>query len=381
MPLFHVRQEGNRLELHGGAEVIWYEAAGIGLPPLTDHGFAIWHLLAAAMHEGFDIEFDGPVADDTLENARLFARTWELWQPSRFREVRIERRGPAPDPRPVGRRPELVLFSAGVDSTTMLLRRGVRPERGTAVTVHGMDYSPTNETGFAALLDQSAAFLERQNYDRVTLRSNAIRVAVGHHAWGLALAGHAFLFADLFEKALLAADEPWEIDMMIHPWGLNHASNRLLRGGGFVLDRIMDDLSRSQKLAILAADPMALRAISFCRRRDLRPRNCGACQKCVRTKATLLGMTGGIPDIFIDRRLTAPLVQAAFDESPITAANLHDLFIRTRGLGPAHQVPGLAAAVARHGRRSRLRERLAQGLKGIIPRPWKRPRRFVREGR
>jgi hypothetical protein len=27
MPLFRVRQQGNRVELHGGSEVIWYEAA------------------------------------------------------------------------------------------------------------------------------------------------------------------------------------------------------------------------------------------------------------------------------------------------------------------------------------------------------------------
>jgi hypothetical protein len=381
MALFRVRQHGNRVELHGGSEVIWYEAAGIDLPPLTDHGFAIWHLLAAAIHEGFDIELDGPVADDTLENARLFARTWELWQPSRFREVRIERRGPAPGPRPAGRRPELAMFSAGVDSTTMFLRLGVRPERGTALTVHGMDYAPDNEAGFNALIDQSAAFLERQNYDRITLRTNAMQIVHGDHAWGLALAGHASIFADLFERAVFAADHTWEIDLAIHPWGSNHVSNRFFHGEGFAVHSLTEDLSRSQKMLLLANDPQALATISVCRRRDLRPRNCGVCQKCVRTKAAFLGMTGSIPDIFIDRRLTPPLVRAAFDESQITAANLHELFIRTRGLGPAHEVPGLAAAVARHGRRSRFRERLAHGLKGLIPRPWKRPRRFVREAR
>lgn len=351
MALFSVHQRGNRVELRGGAETIWYEVGGTSLPELTDHGFAIWHLLPTAIREGFDIELDGPVSDELLENARTLARTWELWQPDRFREVRVRRIGGPPAPRPAGRAAEFSLFSGGVDSTSMLLRRGRRDERSSVLTVHGMDYDEENAAGFADLLRRIAPFLERQNYAQITVHSNARRIASGHHAWGFSVAGYAFLLGDLFERACLAADETWEIDMMLHPWGLNHATNRFFRGSGFAMERICDDMTRSQKIAVLADDPVALAGISFCKRRDIRPANCGLCNKCVRTKAMFRGMTGRIPPIFLSAELTPRLVRRSFGKSAIERANFRDLHIRSRALGPEHEVPGLGDLLERDRRR------------------------------
>lgn len=344
MARFVVRQSGNRVELLGGRETIWYEVSGERLPELTDHSFAIWHLLPTAIREGFDIELDGPVCDLVVEHARAMAHAWELWQPTLFREVRISGSQSAAAPAD-GRSPTVTMFSGGVDSTHMLVGRGRQTPGGTTATVHGMDYAPEDAAGFDALLRQTAPLLERLGYRRIVIRSNAAITTRGFHAHGMALAGHAFLLTSLFETAHLAADNNWELDLLQFPWGLNHVTNRLFCGRSFRLETHEEHLSRAQKIGRLASDPAALAAITFCKRRDLRPRNCGLCRKCVRTKAMFLGMTGDIPPIFNVAELTPELVAEAYRSSEVERANLHDLHIRSRHLGPRHEVPGLAGLI------------------------------------
>lgn len=371
MARFMVRQSGNRVELLGGRETIWYEVAGERLPELTDHSFAIWHLLPTAIREGFDIEIDGPVCTLVVEHAEAMAQTWELWQPTLCREVRITGSLSASAPAG-GRTPTMTMFSGGVDSTHMVVSRGEQAGGATAVTVHGMDYAPDDAAGFDALLRQTAPLLERLGYRRIVIRSNAALTTRGFHAHGMALAGHAFLLASLFETAHLAADNNWQLDLLQFPWGLNHVTNRLFHGRSFRLETHEEHLSRSEKIGRLAGDPAALAAITFCKRRDLRPRNCGLCRKCVRTKAMFLGMTGGIPPIFDAPELTPELVADAYRSSEVERANLHDLHIRSRHLGQRHEVPGLAGLIEAE---RTARSAPAQSVSAIrhTPAEWGRP--------
>jgi hypothetical protein len=373
MARFMVRQSGNRVELLGGRETVWYEVSGERLPELTDHSFAIWHLLPTAIREGFDIEIDGPVCDLVVEHARAMAQAWELWQPTLFREVRIAGSRSASAPA-AGRPPALTMFSGGVDSTHMLVSRGKRTVGATAVTIHGMDYAADDAAGFDSLLRQTAPLLERLGYHRIVIRSNAAITTRGFHAHGMALAGHAFLLASLSETAHLAADNNWELDLLQFPWGLNHVTNRLFHGRSFRLETHEEHLSRSQKIGHLAGDPAALAAITFCKRRDIRPRNCGRCRKCVRTKAMFLGMTGDIPPIFDSPELTAELVADTYRSSEVEKANLHDLHIRSRHLGSRHVVPGLAGLVEAE---RTTRSALAQSVSVIRHTPDEWGRRFV----
>ncbi len=353
MPRFFVRQSGNRIELHGGREVVWYEVAGLSMPELTDHSFAIWHLLPTAIREGFDIAIDGPACDVVTENARNMAFAWELWQPALFRNVHITHSlgvGAITEMR----HNTVTLFSGGVDSTHLLMQRGTQDRDATALTVHGMDYDSADERGFSALLRKTAPFLESLGYRRVVIRSNAEILTRGFHAHGMALAGYAFLMTELFDSAHLAADNNWEIDMLQFPWGLNHVTNRLFCGRRFKLITDEEHLSRSQKIATLADSPIALAAMTFCKRRDIRPGNCGRCRKCVRTKAMFLGMAGRIPPIFDSMDLPAELVTDAYRSSEVEAANLYDLYLRSRNRGKSHAVPGLEELVQNHQRESRL---------------------------
>jgi hypothetical protein len=84
---FRVKQNGNRVEICGGPQTIFFEVEGASLPPLHDFSFAVWTLLPVATRDGFDV--NGRVHPVVADNARRFSRCWELWMPGVFHEVRV----------------------------------------------------------------------------------------------------------------------------------------------------------------------------------------------------------------------------------------------------------------------------------------------------
>ena len=339
MTKFQVKQDGNHVELHGARETIFYEVQGTTLPPLTDFSFAVWHLLAAAMTQGFDIEIDGPVDSAVIDNARRFSRIWELWAPEKFREVRVT--GHEIEPTTDSTRPDLTLFSGGIDSTHMLLKLGKREPASTVLTIQGMDYRTDVNAQFLALLKMTDPLLETLNYDRITLKTNVAIISRGTHSWALTLAGCSFLLSGLFGRASFAADTTWEEDFMIFPWGSNHVTNRLLRGTAFSVTALGEEFRRVEKVADIALNEVALNSISFCKNRAMRPRNCGKCDKCLRNKLLFAAATGRVPRIFIDNSFDRSGIYSVdwttFDQSIFFVS----AYQQARANGTIDKIPGL----------------------------------------
>ena len=292
-----VQQTANRIEAHGSEEVISFDFINITLPPLRDYTFAAWLFLPWAMVKGENIEIDGPVDPIAAENIRRFSSAWELWDPRKYHTV-IASGTHEPPPVNKKRREEFVFYSGGLDSTDMLLQLGKRQEKTVALTVQGFDYSPTAEDQFADLRNKVTPLLNHLNYEHVFVRVSKICGAL--HSWALQLAGVGFLFSETFERGIFAADYNWEQDMLAFPWGLNHVTNRYMTGRDFGIYPQCEDSTRTMKAENVARDPLGLQAASFCKRRELRPANCGTCSKCIRTKAMFAVTLGKQPDIFLD---------------------------------------------------------------------------------
>ena len=344
MAKFRVKQDGNHVELHGARETIFYEVQGTTLPPLTDFSFAVWHLMAAAMTQGFDIEIDGPVDSTVIDNARRFSRIWEMWAPQRFREVRITGHGMEPTAdttRPESAQPDLTLFSGGIDSTHMLLKLGKREPASTVLTIQGMDYRADVNAQFLALLKMTNPLLEALNYDRITLKTNVAVISRGTYSWALTLAGCSFLLSALFSRASFAADCNWEEDFLIFPWGSNHVTNRLLKGTAYSLNALGEEFPRVEKVADIALSEVALNSISFCKDRAMRPRNCGKCNKCLRSKLLFAAATGRVPHIFIDNSFDRSAIYSVDWTTFDTRISLIRSYQQARANGTIDKIPGL----------------------------------------
>lgn len=362
-----VQQSGNQVKLVGATTPIYYEVEGIDLPPLRDHNFAVWHALPLALRNGWDLHVDGPVDEEVLRNANCMAQVWEAWQPQQFRAVSVSASETAGDCNAGERREDVTFYSGGIDSTYMLTRLGRRSARSVALIVHGMDYNPEQDGPFSALMQRTAPLLQSLNYDRVVLRTNASRIASGHHAWGMALAGHGFLFSGLFKRANFAADFTWMQDLVTFPWGLNHVTNRLFRCASFEVVPRCEDATRCEKAGALASDPQALQATSFCKRRDVRPDNCGKCSKCLRTKVMFAAMTGEIPaGVFLDPSFSEREIYAIDLSSTIERVCFVDAYQQARLKGTLSQFPGIEKRFSREVAAISARARISRAVANLI---------------
>jgi hypothetical protein len=339
----HVRQKGNRVEIHGLPELIHYDVAGIDLPPLTDHSFAIWHVVPILMRRGGRLVVDGPVDPVVIENAERIARAWELWEPAKYRAVEVtasELKAEASSG------PDLLLFSGGVDATHMLLSIGRQKIPAFALTMGKRDYP--DPAKFAALLEMTDPLLAELNYRRIVLKTNASDFPKGRHQYAMELAGAAFLLSGVVGRSFFAADCTWEQDMLISPWGLNHVTNRYLRGSHFETRALYDDVSRAGKVDEISRSIAALNSVSFCKRKEARPRNCGTCSKCLRTKLMFVATGHAIPDIFIDRTFDAAKFIRKIDTSNrVERAFMVDAYQYARDLGVLASLPGIEDKIRR----------------------------------
>jgi hypothetical protein len=347
---FDVTQQGGSIHIQADGFQIDFIVEGIELLPMTDANFAVWALLPTAMLEGFNIQINRPIDPQVATNAERLSQIWEMWVPSLFRSIKV--RGEGEWSRASrARLPCIHLYSGGVDSTFSILKHSDLEKRGHVLTVYGFDYrrGDKDEINFAKLIAKTDSLLEKLNYQRVVVRTNAKRnpTALTH---GFSLAACPFLLSDLFDEGTLAADCTPAEDMVTFPWGSNHVANQYFAGSDFAV-RTVCAVGRTEKLAAIAASEIALPFLSCCRRADTLPANCGICGKCVRTKAMLIAATGRVPEIFVDNTFDANLMRTLDLEKRGERAELFDLYSYAKERGLVDAIPGLSQLVEECRRR------------------------------
>jgi hypothetical protein len=338
-----VLQESNRLQVHSAEIEQNYSMEGMTLPPKVDASFAVWGLMPWAMENGRNLHFTQPIDPQVLANAERASQIWEMWLPDRYRSIQISSEG-------VWKRParqrltRLQLFSGGVDSVFAALNRCPQAltkdgpsHTGCLVTVNGID--KVADTNFDALLNKTEPLLKALNCERAIIRTDAKRYPSG---WthGFTLASCLFLCSDLFEEGVLAADWTHAADFSVHPWGSNHVTNALLVGSDFAVRTASGEFGRTEKIAAIVAAGIDLNHLSFCRRSNAIPENCGTCRKCIRTKAMFLVVTGEIPPIFLDNTFDESFMSELVDRRN-ERVELFDLYFFAKERSLLHRLPAL----------------------------------------
>ncbi len=249
------------------------------LPPLV---------LRALMRPG-PITIEAEVSPELMTSARRAAALLETWDmpPGRAEGATIDVRAPLGVPQCRGAGVG-AFFSGGVDSFYTVLKNIARYPTGDSrsltdlVMLHGFDVREADETLFARLsapLRAAAAELER---GFIPLRTN-LRELFGDDDFdithGVVLAGAAHAMAGLFHTVYVASSYPYS---ELRPWGSHPSLDPLWSSER--LDVVHDgaERSRPEKIAVIAASPVALRALRVCWM-QWDAYNCGKCEKCIRT--------------------------------------------------------------------------------------------------
>jgi hypothetical protein len=285
------------LRYSGGArrEILFYEFARehAPAPPRTFDG-VLCAVVLHAMGERRDIRLRGPATRQMLRNLSEFQLAWSRWRPAVYRPIDITVDAVV-DSGQVRPNRTSAAFSGGVDSTFTLLRNSPRSTNpsytvDSVVLVHGFDVSLGNSNDLQELIDRTVPIRTLSGVDLRVMRTNSkdLRLQKWEESFVAQLAACLHLFSAEFSTALVASSEPY--DALVLPWGSNPVTDHLLSGGDLTIVHDGAAFSRTDKIAFLSRVPAAVESLKVCWEGTQHGRNCGVCEKCIRTQLNFLAV-------------------------------------------------------------------------------------------
>jgi hypothetical protein len=235
--------------------------------------------------------------------------------------------------------------------------------------VGGLDRAET-DARFARSLATSRELCADAGLDVIPMRSNLCRLNESMRFWmyqyhGAFLAGLAHFLGHEFRTAHIASSYP---ATHLVPWGSHPALDPLYSSQHVRLSHDGVELSRLQKVQQLRDWPAALDRMYVCTSDTSGGRNCGRCEKCVRTKLHLL--------------VAGALARAgAFEDDDVTADQIRGIRIKTEYARICYEeaLPGL-----RQLGRADLEEAVARAIRDYAatraPTPAPRAGHWLRKG-
>lgn len=302
-----------RIKLQADCFEIDFEVQGRDDFSSISNTFALWICLPIAMSLNRDLHILGQVSPTALSNAKRLIEIWFAWRPDLFHVINVSAEHPI-ETAYARQQGEILLYSGGADSTYALITHYLHKDsQVAALTIQGMDYDADDTVRFNALLSRIRPLRDLAINEHYIARSNAAEIMArygihGDCGHGFQLFGSLFLFEDSYRNGSIAADCTKQIEMLICPWGTSSLTNPLFASNQFHINTLDLDLGRPEKLAALSTSQMALQCVSFCKKRKIRPDNCGVCSKCTRSKAMFLAETGRIPEMFLDNSFSETML-------------------------------------------------------------------------
>jgi hypothetical protein len=283
------------------ARRLYFEVLAATLPPPVSRlDFAAVALVMFAMREGRDLHLRGDVSRRLLANLVEYQRVWALWMPDVYRLVEITCDRMVEEP-PSARRRAVCAFSGGVDATFAALYHadGIakvdRLEVASLMLVHGFDIRLEATEAFSQARATGERAAQAMGTPLVIVRTN-FREATQprwEEEFGVGVCACLHLFASECDTGVIALDEDHKT--FIVPWGSSPITNPMLSSGGMLIVSEGGGFTRTQKVAHIARNRRVADNLRVCWEGPVSGKNCGICEKCVRTQLNFLAAGYPIP--------------------------------------------------------------------------------------
>jgi hypothetical protein len=272
-------------------------------PPLAD--FALLAAIFPAMQHGGHLDLAGEVSGLLLRNMLDVQSIWIRMRPDEFRPVSVSadsvREGfVSPHPRRA-----ILPLSAGLDSMYSLFRHTdpARPlgsataDLEAALFIDGVTALASGPASSAALQEKVRECAALRDLPVVVVRTNWEDHVDPFYSHGALLAACITVLSSHFGLGLVGTSPPHA--MLEYPvYGSAPCVDVFYRSAGMEIRSDGADLIRDQKAAALSAYAEALEHISVCTTRGRSARNCGRCEKCIRTMVNFIATGCEIPRAF-----------------------------------------------------------------------------------
>lgn len=284
----------------------------MGDPERGDHALAA--VLLWAMQRGCDIRVEGRVSPKLLDGLELLQSIWTRWRPYRYRHVDISVAEEAEAEPVEAKRPAIVAFSGGVDGSFSFFRHlngqaGRNTHRpGAALLVHGMDIPLERDDFYANAASRAERMLKGTGVPLIRVRTNSRMLGADwEDSFQLQLVSCFLIFQKHYAWGINGSGEPY--DTVVMPWGSTPLTDHLCATEALqpVLDGCAFD--RTEKVRWLCENTGVVDELRVCWEGANLDRNCGECEKCIRTMLNFWAVGSSIPSAF-PTKLTPGLVRS-----------------------------------------------------------------------
>jgi len=271
-------------------------------------------IIFMAMTQGTDVVVHGEVSPSLLQNLAEFQTVWLCWR-LHYKQVEItaevEREQPT-----INRTPRTIsTFSGGVDSSFTALRHAkklcgrVQRPLEAGLMIHGLDIALSEQQYFDNAAEKSRATLASLGLELITIATNFRTFKQDwEDAHGVALASCLMLLQGGYDSGLIPSSVPYQ-EMNLYTeqisYGSNPITDPLLSSRSFQIIHDGAGFNRTEKVKQIAQWPTALQNLRVCWQGDHKDRNCGHCEKCIRTILNFRAVGLNLPPCFerdIDER-------------------------------------------------------------------------------
>ncbi len=269
----------------------WYEVPEAHAPELSlsgDPWLALMLPLAVNLQEPLRIQ--APVDSALLSSVQELMAIWSLWYP-KLPPVRIEAEAVSAARARAGSI-TASLFSSGVDAWFSLLRHAdgaAFPKIDELLTVLGLDVQLDNPQGCQGLEQAQRVAADHYGLKAMLVSTNLAKTGWFKAAdWGMlghgcALAAVGLILERRYSSLIIPSSYRYSD---LHPWGSHPLTDPLLSTSSLRMIHDGAAYSRVQKTEYVARSEVALNSLQVCWETGSF-RNCGVCEKCCRTAATL----------------------------------------------------------------------------------------------
>lgn len=287
-------------------QTVWWEFQGpedVLPPPLARHDMVATCLVFYAMKRGISLHIEGPVSRTLLENMEELIACWTVWRPNLYRRTKITASEEivADQPGAHARGRGIAAFSGGVDASFTLLRH-IRRDVGrrsreivAGVLIHGLDIQLDQGAAFDTASATAAATLGTVGVPLVTVKTNWRDVVQGdwEMEFGSAVSTCLQAWQGSVATALVGSDADYA--RLVIPWGGNPITYAMLSSPDFTVVYDGADSARTEKVEYLSSWAEGIANLRVCWAGPQTGRNCGYCEKCLRTKLNFMAVGKPLP--------------------------------------------------------------------------------------
>jgi hypothetical protein len=262
---------------------LWFRFPAFSQPSGESDPFVVG-LLLLAMQNGEDIEVHGSLSRMLHDGLDRYQRVFHDWYPDRFKVIEI-RASSLRDDAISGTTRVGAAFSGGVDSFYTFLT--LQQHLTTTIFMAGFDM-PVNLTWSIGELANSFSAMMKDAGIEFIAGSTNIRTFVNSVDWtnahGPALMATALFFKHRLSEFYIPSSYT---DGFYPRWGSHPELDSLLSSESLRFVHHGSEWNRVQKLAFVARSPMSYERLRVCWIQDIGLKNCGVCEKCIRTQIAL----------------------------------------------------------------------------------------------